>query len=246
MSKDEDEDTEAKLNVFTTHFHTLYVHTVTCPALPLTRNCDSVLGDEAMVRSAPLDSSIVDPDGLENTVLDYSILSGNSGAFFSIDRTTGDVFLARPLDRDLGPSQFTLEILVSDGMFNTTLQLDITVEDVNDNPPVPVRPVFSGSVAEEQPRFTPVLRVNFTDADIGPISYFLDPSETDFAILDPSYGAIVTNRVFNYQAGDRFFSFQVSASDGVFVSNATVEITVLDENDNTLTGDKAVDKYARN
>ena len=232
MSKDEDGDTEANLNVFTTHFHTLYVHTVTCPALPLTRNCDSVLGDEAMVRSAPLDFSIVDPDGLENTVLEYSILSGNSGAFFSIDRTTGDVFLARPLDRDLGPSQFTLEILVSDGMFNTTLQLDITVEDVNDNPPVPVRPVFSGSVAEEQPRFTPVLRVNFTDADIGPISYFLDPSETDFAILDPSYGAIVTNRAFNYEAGDRFFSFQVSASDGVFVSNATVEITVLDENDN--------------
>ena len=185
-----------------------------------------------MVRSAPLDFSIVDPDGLENTVLDYSILSGNSGGFFFIDRATGDIFLARSLDRDLGPSQFTLEILVSDGVFNTTLQLDITVQDVNDNPPVPVRPVFQGSVAEEQPHFTPVLRVNFTDVDSGPISYSLDPSETDFAILDPSSGEIVTNRVFNYEAGDRFFSFQVFARDGVFVSNATVEVTILDQNDN--------------
>ena len=185
-----------------------------------------------MVRSAPLDFSIVDPDGLENTVLDYSILSGNSGGFFSIDRATGDVFLARSLDRDLGPSQFTLEILVSDGIFNTTLQLDITVQDVNDNAPVPIRPVFQGSVAEEQPDFTPVLRVNFTDADTGPISYSLDPSETDFAILDPSSGEIVTNRVFDYEAGDRFFSFQVFARDGVFVSNATVEVTILDQNDN--------------
>ena len=216
-----------------------HLPTDTCIALPqdLRGSCDATLGDDATVQFAPLDFSIVDPDGATNTVLTYNISSGNEGGYFSIDATTGIISLERRLDRDRGTSSFFLIVLVSDGIFSATFNVTISVEDINDNAPEPTSTVFSGRVSEELPRFTPVLNVTFTDIDEGVngnIVYSLDPSQSDFNI-DPQTGMVTTNRVFDFEAGDESFFFAVFAQDGGLppgFGSANVSIVISDQNDN--------------
>ena len=208
-------------------------------ALPqdLPGSCDATLGDAATVRFAPLGFSIADPDGSTNTALTYAIFSGNEGGYFSIDVTTGVISLERRLDRDLGTSSFFLVILISDGVFSATLNVTVLVEDVNDNVPEPTTPTFSGRVSEGLPRFTPILNVTFVDIDEGAngdILYSLEPSQSDFNI-DPQTGSVTTNRVFDYEAGDRSFFFAVFAQDGGSppgFGSANVSIIIVDQNDN--------------
>ena len=195
-----------------------------------------------MIKFAPLEFSIIDPDGTENTILTFSIVGGNDDGFFRVDPPTGYLFLESEIDRDFGSPSHLLTLRVSDGTFSSQFNVNITVIDVNDNTPLPAQSTFFGEVNEELPPSTlvqfPLGGVEFTDADTGvnaEITYFLDPSQNDFAILDPTSGAIVTNRTFDFDSGDTHFNFQVFARDGgdpQNVGSANVVIAVLDTNDN--------------
>ena len=203
--------------------------------------CDSTLSpQEAMIRLAPLPFSITDPDGLENSNFTFTIVDGDDEGFFLVDQTTGMLWLVRSIDREVDPSSFVLEVEFSDGMFSDTLNVSVAVTDVNDNPPVPVQPLFTAQVTEEQPVSEPVVTVNFTDSDSAVnavLTYFLDPSITDFVIADDT-GLISTNRSFDFEDGDTFFQFLVFARDSgtpSLTGSVTVEVTILDINDNRVT-----------
>ena len=185
---------------------------------------------------SPLDLSVYDLDGAENTNFTFSIASGNEGGYFSINKVSGGIFLERELDFETSPTSFTLVVDVDDdNMFNSSLTVSVSVLDENDNRPSPSMPNFTATVSEELPTGTQVLVVNFTDPDTGTggeITYQLDPSETDF-VINSTTGVIFTNRVFNYEAGDVQFIFTVFAMDGGSMQgNASVTVVVMDENDN--------------
>ena len=210
---------------------------VTCNAVSLAGNCDAILGSSAEIQFSPLDFSFVDPDGSENTVLDFQFASGNEDGYFSINSATGQITLIRSIDRDVGPESFLLVVRISDGIFNSTYNVSVAVLDNNDNPPRPTQPSFSASIEEGLPRFSSVLTVDFTDADEGDnarLTYSLDASETNFVINNET-GEVLTNREFDYEAGDLSITFTVTAVDGgIPQQNGTVEVTVtiVDENDN--------------
>lgn len=202
--------------------------------------CDSTVGDEAEVTLALLDFSITDPDGLANTMLEYSIAGGNQLGHFSINPSSGLLSIATTIDRDTGPSTFTLDILVVNdpGRFSTNLTTVIEILDENDNSPIPAMSTFAATISEDVPIDTFVLTAIFTDQDDGVnalLSYAIDPPSSDFALLDSSIANITTSQEFNFEDGDRFFSFVITARDSSsspVTGSAIVEVTISDANDN--------------
>ena len=208
-----------------------------CTTISPIGNCDATLGQESTVEFSPLDFQFVDRDGSDNTVLEFSIISGNDDNYFSINSTTGQIRLNQMLNREIDPDSFTLTILISDGIFSTEYNITVSVLDVNDNAPMPTMPSFSASVAEERPRLTPVLYVTYTDVDTrdnARLTYGLDDTETNF-VIDNETGQILTNRVFDYEDGDLSFTFEVTATDSGEVplsGKVNVTVSITDQNDN--------------
>ncbi len=168
-------------------------------------------------------------------------MAGDDECYFSINSSTGIVSLSRELDSDVGPSLFNLTISVSDGTHSSNFSHIISISDVNDNPPIPVSQRFFGNVLEEQPILTlvdfPTGDIAFIDADSNDnaeLTFSLDPDQSGFVLLDRSSTSVFTNRTFDYDAGDREFSFNITATDGGSPANsamAFVTIAVIDTND---------------
>ena len=201
--------------------------------------CDSqILPENTEVRFARLDLSITDQDGLANTLLAYTITDGDVQGVFAMNSSTGQLSVRRPLDRDSGNSMYRLTVTVSNEQFDTTLTIIVQVLDENDNDPVPSMPVFRNNISEGLPVATYVLTADFTDQDDGTnaiLRYSIVPPSSDFAILDITVANITTQRVFDFDAGDRFFTFVIAAQDissSPRTGTANVEVTITDVNDN--------------
>ena len=68
-------------------------------------------------------------------VLSYRFGNISNPGLFSIDRFGGRVVLRSPLDAETR-SEYTLQIVASDGLHETTTELTVRVIDINDNLPV--------------------------------------------------------------------------------------------------------------
>ncbi|KAH7969848.1 hypothetical protein HPB52_022369 [Rhipicephalus sanguineus] len=70
----------------------------------------------------------------ETAPVGFYVLSGDPGQQFAV-RSSGDVFVQRLLDRE-ALQNYTLKMVATDGLHVATTQLEITVLDSNDNPPI--------------------------------------------------------------------------------------------------------------
>ncbi|XP_075437675.1 protocadherin-16-like [Ascaphus truei] len=115
----------------------------------------------------------------ENSGLDYTILSGNTGNAFQVQsglrfwnghfQRIGSVILADPLDFEAIPF-YNLTLGASDRGLpqkSRSVPVLITILDVNDNPPVFPRPQYTVLVSEAAPVGSEVLRVLAQDSDSG-------------------------------------------------------------------------------
>ncbi|EEC14436.1 conserved hypothetical protein [Ixodes scapularis] len=118
----------------------------------------------------------------------YYIVGGNERGRFSLDLFTHQLSASEVLDRE-EESNYTLLVRASDDCFheprpvarfdsrdNTLLQVQITVLDVNDNPPRFVSPVFTGGVTMEADFGVVFMAVRAVDLDDGInslVSYYL-------------------------------------------------------------------------
>ncbi|CAJ0930369.1 unnamed protein product, partial [Mesorhabditis belari] len=93
-----------------------------------------------------------------------------TGAFggripFGVRTDSGAIFVKEPLDYEK-ESVYQLRLQVSDGRHNTSTDVHIYVDDVNDNPPVFEFPTYTTTILEQDKNVPKVLfRVNATDAD---------------------------------------------------------------------------------
>ena len=210
---------------------------VTCNAVSLTSNCDATLGSSGNIDLSPLSFTFIDPDGVDNTELSFQFDSGNEENYFSLDSMTAGISLIQSIDRDIGPKSFLLVVSLTDGMFSSTYNVSVAVLDINDNQPEPPQPSLIFSISEGLPPSTFIQNVVFSDGDDGnnsQLTYSLEGSDNNF-IIDAGTGEVVTNREFDYEAGDSSFTFTVTATDGGSPpQSGTVGMTVniQDENDN--------------
>ncbi|XP_067220490.1 protocadherin Fat 4 [Chanodichthys erythropterus] len=154
---------------------------------------------------------------------------------FSINSSTGVVYLQKPLDRET-EDVITVTLKVKDKgvppLFSL-MNLTVLIEDVNDHNPEFIQSSYSLSVYEDVPRGSSLLRVKASDRDIGSngqVRFFV--SESGF-MVDSVLGMVSVIDKLDREKKP-FYSFSVLAKDQGDVqrsATATINITVLDVND---------------
>ncbi|MEQ2276440.1 hypothetical protein XENORESO_020064, partial [Xenotaenia resolanae] len=155
-------------------------------------------------------------------------------------RKYAELVLQKSLDRESEP-KISLKLIAADGGTpprSGTVNIDITVLDVNDNPPIFNQSLYRTAVSENALRGTYITTINATDADFGSnsiITYrFSNMKEqlTDIFALDEVTGIITLKGEVDYEK-DRKYEIVIEAVDqGGLTDSAKVLIEILDINDN--------------
>uniref|UniRef100_A0A3B5RCH3 Protocadherin Fat 4 n=1 Tax=Xiphophorus maculatus TaxID=8083 RepID=A0A3B5RCH3_XIPMA len=187
--------------------------------------------------------SDIGSNGVDHTT--YRIVKGNEQRRFSLDVTVNPsgegaflhLVLTAGLDREVTPF-YQLLIEVEDKgepkKFGY-LQVNVTIQDINDNPPVFDLDQYQASVFEDAAVGSNILQITASDQDEAAnaeIRYFLDEG-TPFQI-DPKLGTIVIKEGLDYEI-KKEYSLTIHAVDnGVPSLSGRTEATIklLDVNDN--------------
>ncbi|KAJ8896893.1 hypothetical protein PR048_002239 [Dryococelus australis] len=151
-----------------------------------------------------LDAATDSDAGRNGVSDDYRIVGGNSEGRFRLVVTSnpsGDITYLHlettgKLDRE-ARAHYDLNVSARDGGEPPRfvyLRVNVTVLDVNDNPPIFDHSDYSVSLNESVPPGTPFLQVTATDSDSGDnarVTYYLADTEHRF-VVDPETGVIST------------------------------------------------------
>ncbi|XP_004596368.2 protocadherin-11 X-linked isoform X1 [Ochotona princeps] len=137
--------------------------------------------------------------------------------------------------------EYAIKLLAADAgkpPLNQSSMLLIKVKDENDNAPVFTQPFISISVPENNSPGTQLTKISATDADSGrnaEISYLLGidaPSEFN---LDHRTGILTAVKKLDREKQEKYYFTVLAKDNGIpsLITNATVLVTVLDQNDNS-------------
>ena len=174
-------------------------------------------------------------DGDSHDRLHYTFLPGEYDEIFSIDSSSGNISIIGDLDRER-ISNITLHVQVTDGKFNESTDLFITVLDVNE-----FRPYFSESnyearIPENALVGYTVIVVSATDSDavenIVVYSIISGNSEDTF-IIDTKNGSIFLHKQLDFERKKQYKLSVKATNNGIPVleSLTIVTVTVEDVND---------------
>lgn len=162
---------------------------------------------------------------LDNDTVRYSI-SGENSNYFLINSTTGEVRVAQNVSLDREKRSFyKFNITASDKnlsvgtkIHKTTVQATVEVLDVNDNPPVFSRNLYSAVIPENVSPGTMIIKVQATDLDLGlsgEVTYqIIEESEAvNFFKIDSETGEISTNQILTGKGRPEPYNIIVKASD---------------------------------
>ncbi|XP_033953236.1 protocadherin Fat 3a isoform X2 [Pseudochaenichthys georgianus] len=199
----------------------------------------------------------LDPDSGANGQVTYSLgtliqSEAESDALvgtFSIDSNTGWISTRKDLDHETNPS-YTFTVIASDLgetlSLSSTITVTVAVSDINDNPPMFLEQHYFGSVQESDPPGQVVAVLNTRDDDSSAVN-----RQVSYHITGGNYRGVFALglvqgewKMYVKWPLDReernLYIINVTASDGLFVSQATVEVTVIDTNDNSPICNQAV------
>ncbi|RZF38140.1 hypothetical protein LSTR_LSTR005501 [Laodelphax striatellus] len=214
-------------------------------------------GTERRQLAETIDRDEVDDLDDPRTPVCYFIVAGNEEGFFGIEPLIHQITAVKELDREM---QERHELIVkasedcattpptNNSWFElrdeTLLKLIVNVNDINDNPPLFIKNVFTGGVTTEADFGTEFMHVKAIDADAGEnaqINYYMigdtqmtlsegmDNIQQPPFLVDQHSGAIYLN--FDPQKGMKgYFDFMVMANDsGGLYDMARVFIYLLRE-----------------
>uniref|UniRef100_A0A8C5P376 Protocadherin Fat 2 n=1 Tax=Jaculus jaculus TaxID=51337 RepID=A0A8C5P376_JACJA len=127
----------------------------------------------------------------------FHISGGDKDMDFDIERTTGGIIIARPLDMRR-KSSYNLTVEVTDGFHTITTQVYVyMIANINHHRPQFLEAHYEVSVPQDTLPGVELLRVQATDQDKGKgLIYTIhgsqDPGSADLFQLDPSSGVLVT------------------------------------------------------
>ena len=176
-----------------------------------------------------------DADSGVNALLNYTFLPGEYDEIFSIDSSSGNISIIGDLDRER-ISNITLHVQVTDGKFNESTDLFITVLDVNEFTPYFSEPNYEAKIPENTLVGDTVIVVSATDSDavenIVVYSIISGNSEDTF-IINPKNGNISLHKPLDYETKKQYKLSVKATDDGIPVleSLTNVTVTVEDVND---------------
>ncbi|XP_008292267.1 protocadherin alpha-5-like [Stegastes partitus] len=208
----------------------------------------STVKEDAKVGTAIALVSVLDKDGGKNGEVHCAIANSAPFKLETNYKNYYSLVVDGPLDRE-SISSYNVTITASDGgnpSLSSTSIITIHVSDVNDNAPRFSSPDINIYVNENSKVGEVLKAVTAQDADIdqnGQVSYSLIHSNSNslplstMVNINTETGDIISLQSFNYEEL-KTFQFKVQATDsGVppLSSNVTVNVLILDENDNNPT-----------
>lgn len=199
---------------------------------------NAVVMEDANIGTSVLTLTAVDNDLGRDGAVRYYIHDGSGLGVFTIDKETGVVRTAAPLDREFVP-HYWLTVYAKDlGTVPLLSWTEVYIEvlDINDNPPEFSQPVYFASVQENLPKDKSVLKVSATDMDKsseGKLTFQILDSQRVYFTIDAKSGVISTLVALDReQKSEHIIEVMVSDKGAPPLSStATVVIEVLDEND---------------
>ncbi|XP_060904173.1 protocadherin alpha-6-like [Labrus mixtus] len=204
--------------------------------------------EDASIGTAIALVSVFDKDGGKNGMVNCKISNDVPFKLESNYKNYYSLVVDGPLDRER-TSQYNISITATDEgspPLSSTSVINVHISDVNDNKPLFTENIINVFVEENSPVGEVIKTVTATDADIsqnGQVSYSLLHNNSNSLPLstminiNSETGDIVSLQSFNYEEL-KTFQFKVQATDsGVppLSSNVTVNVLILDENDNNPT-----------
>ncbi|XP_075806754.1 protocadherin-23 [Microtus pennsylvanicus] len=176
-----------------------------------------------------------DSDGGLNSLIEYSIVSGNQAEAFQIDALSGVITTDSILDYESTHSYSLIVQAADRGVprLSATTLVEIQVIDINDNAPV-FLPSEAIEIAENSLPGVIVARVSVHDADLNPAFTFSfvkgSNSGAKFAI-DRGTGTVVLAQTLDFEEVAEY-ELIIRVSDSGHHTEGSLIIRVLDVNDN--------------
>ncbi|KAF6207508.1 hypothetical protein GE061_015954 [Apolygus lucorum] len=183
----------------------------------------------------------MDADAGLNGDVFYTLTEGNEESRFSVDETTGQITVAKVLDRET-TSKYVLSVVAHDTSTSTRLSATATVVvdvlDENDNAPEFIQTETRMSVYENTTVDTELVRFRAVDADLDVNSEVIfsigSGNRRDTFHVDPSTGILYLHKPLDYEDLNVYL-LNITASDGGnprITSTLLFTVNVEDCNDN--------------
>ncbi|XP_053172608.1 cadherin EGF LAG seven-pass G-type receptor 2 [Scomber japonicus] len=194
--------------------------------------------EDVPVFTSVVQVSATDRDAGLNGRVFYTFQGGEDGdGDFIIESTSGIVRTLRRLDRENVPVYNLQAFAVDKGVpaLKTPINIQVTILDVNDNPPVFEKDEFDIMVEENSPIGVVVAHIVATDPDEGSnaqIMYqIVEGNIPEVFQLDIFSGELTALVDLDYETRSEYV-IVVQATSAPLVSRATVHLKLVDKNDN--------------
>ena len=176
-----------------------------------------------------------DGDSGINALLNYTFLPGEYDEIFSIDSSSGNISIIGDLDRER-ISNITLHVQVTDGKFNESTDLFITVLDVNEFTPCFSEPNYEARIPENALVGDTVIVVSATDSDAVKnivVYNITSGNSNETFMINAENGRIFLHKPLDFERKKQYKLTVNATDDGIpaLESLTIVTVTVEDVND---------------
>lgn len=177
-----------------------------------------------------------DKDLLEDSILRYDIIDGNSDKIFNINPTDGTIVTTKNVDKI--KSFYKLHVRVSDGKYSTISYVYVKVENSENSGLVFQKPIYENSVAENSTKTQTVCIVNVLGTALNEHVEFKILNPTEMFKIGLTSGAIeTTGKRFDREEKDNYeliveAKSQMGESQSPRIAHVVVKVSISDENDN--------------
>ncbi|XP_013915257.1 PREDICTED: protocadherin-23-like [Thamnophis sirtalis] len=165
---------------------------------------------------------------------------GNTGGYFALHKTTGDLFTTRSLNRE-SVNNFTLVIECFDlgtPARSSAMELQIRVLDENDNSPLFTRNHYQAIISEDIEENSSILELFALDADEGPngkVVYTLMDEPLGLFTINRTSGVVLTNKPMDRERQSQYIFKGIATDSDVRQprsASVTIVVQIEDVNDN--------------
>ena len=196
------------------------------------------LPEDLPVSSHIIKVSATDADTGDNALIKYRIIPGTARDMFVIDPNTGDISLAKALNRE-DRSSYVLFIEAHDGVFANYTELDIKISDINEHKPYFLETDYLTYVKESVGQMVPIITILANDKDTGDnakIVYTITKGDPDGLFIIDGSGILTATKSLDYEKNSSF-SLTVEIEDKGTPplkgeKQAKVVLNILNTNDN--------------
>ncbi|KAA0722319.1 Protocadherin-23 Cadherin-27 [Triplophysa tibetana] len=170
-------------------------------------------------------------------VVSYVISSGDPQGLFTVDTHTGIITTNKPLDHEsISHVLLTLQFHTGTLPIYSSSQVNISITDVNDNPPVFPKNSERITLSHYTPTGTPLFLAHAEDSDSGlngRIMYVLHP-ESQLFTIHPHLGTLTLNSDLSGDSRQRYEFTIIAKDEGQPSLNSTLDLIIeMDKSDLT-------------